>query len=157
MRHEILLSTVILLAIGCSKSDSSGTPAAVAATPAAATTTAAAVPTAPAAAAADPNKTNYTASELFTAASAMMRLDVLSKPPVTITGTISAVKNDPTAEYSVDLDAGGGHIVTLRFADMGKAEKAAKLKAGGTVTATACKITVPNGNAMSTTDCVLKT
>ena len=155
MRHQILLSTVALLAIGCSKSDSSGAPAAAMATPAA-STTAAAVATAPTAAAADPNKTDYTASDLFTAASAMMRLDVLSKPPVTITGTISAIKDDPTGEYSVNLDAGGGHIVTLRFADMGKAEKAAKLKAGGTVTATTCKITVPDGNAMSTTGCVVK-
>ena len=155
MRHAILFATAALLVAGCSKSDSSGNPAAAAAAPAA--TPSAAPAATPSAAKADPNKTDYTATELFTAASAMMRLDVMSKPPVNITGTISAVKDDPMGEYSVDLDAGGGHIVTLRFADMGKAEKAAKLKAGASVAAKSCKITVPTGNSMSTTDCVLKT
>ena len=150
MRHAILFATAALLVAGCSKSDSSGTPAAAAAAPAP-------TPSAAPAGAGDPNKTDYTATELFTAASAMMRLDVMSKPPVNITGTIAAVKDDPMGEYSVDLDAGGGHIVTLRFADMGKAEKAAKLKAGASVAAKSCKITVPTGNSMSTTDCVLKT
>lgn len=151
MRNVILFATAALLVAGCSKSDSSGNPAAAAAAPAPSAAPAAA------AAAGDPNKTDYTAAELFTAASAMMRLDVMSKPPVNITGTISAVKDDPMGEYAVDLDAGGGHIVTLRFADMGKAEKAAKLKAGASVAAKSCKITVPTGNSMSTTDCVLKT
>jgi 3-oxoacyl-ACP reductase-like protein len=150
MRHAILFVTAALLVAGCSKSDSSGNPAAAAAAPAP-------TPSAAPAGAGDPNKTDYTATELFTAASAMMRLDVMSKPPVNITGTISAVKDDPMGEYSVDLDAGGGHIVTLRFADVGKAEKAAKLKAGASVAAKSCKITVPTGNSMSTTDCVLKT
>jgi hypothetical protein len=153
----LLFASIPLLAIAaCNKS--SGDASAAGSASAAAMTTPAPTTSAPAAAstAKPAPKSEYTASDLWTEVSGMMRIDVLGHPPVTISGTISAIKDDPTGEYGIDIDAGGGHAVELRFADFGKAAKAKKLKAGASVAANQCTVTMPKDNQLALVGCVLK-
>jgi hypothetical protein len=156
MRPQALLfASISLLAIAACNKSSGDAPAAASA---AAMTAPAPTTSAPAAAstAKPAPKSEYTASDLWTEVSGMMRIDVLGHPPVTISGTISAIKDDPTGEYGIDLDAGGGHTVELRFADFGKAAKAKKLKAGAPVAANQCTATMPKDNELALVGCVLK-
>jgi hypothetical protein len=159
MRPTALLFVAISipLAAACSKPSGDAAPAAASGSAAATSApTASAAATAPAVASAATPKAEYAPGDLWTEVSGLMRIDVLSHPPVTVKGTVKAVKDDPTGTYAVDLDAGGGHTVELGFADFGKAERAKKLAAGSPVAASGCTVTMPKDNQLTLIDCVLK-
>jgi hypothetical protein len=75
---------------------------------------------------------------------------------VTINGTIAKINDDPTGEYELELDAGGGNIVAVHFADNGLAFKKSNPKVGGAVAASKCNVTVPQGNKLSLAICEAK-
>jgi hypothetical protein len=85
-----------------------------------------------------------------------MDLMELSNAGVTVTGAVQAIKNDPTGEYEVDLDAGSKHVVGLRFGDFGAAAKAKKLKVGDAIAAAKCQVTVPKDDLLVAVQCELK-
>ena len=115
-------------------------------------------PAEPAAAPAPTLKSAYKADELWATANGMTRIERMEKfvDGVTVTGTVKGIKDDPLGEYGAELDAGGSHIVELRFADFGKAAKAKPLKAGDQVAAAKCQITNPEGDRMALVQCELK-
>ena len=147
----LFASIAILLVAACGKSSGNAASAASASASAAV----APVPT-PSATAKPAPKAEYSASDLWTEVSGLMRIDVLGHPPVTVSGTIKAVKDDPMGTYAVDLDASGGHTVELGFADFGKAERAKKLKAGSPIAASGCTVTMPKETMLILNDCVMK-
>ncbi len=147
MRYALLF----VANLGCKGSDEKAAPKpaekAAAAEPAPAT--------APAAAAA---KSEYKPDELWTKVSGLDRTDLLelSNAGVTVTGTVQAIKDDPTGEYTVELDAGNKHVVALTYGDFGKAAKAKKIKVGDTIAASKCEVTVPAGDHLFAVQCEVK-
>lgn len=113
---------------------------------------------APAPAAEAPAKSEFKPDEAWTTLSTMSHMDRMTKfrDGVTITGAVTKVVDDPAGEYGLQLDAGGGNIVELRFQDFGKAAKDKKIAAGTTVTGTKCSPTNAEGNKMAFVGCELK-
>jgi hypothetical protein len=85
-------------------------------------------------------------------------MDVMEKfaDGLTVTGTAAKIIDDPSAEYGVELDAGGGNVVEVRFADFGKAAKDKKLAAGAEIKASKCQPTNPEGQRLALVQCELQ-
>lgn len=103
-------------------------------------------------------KSEFKPDEAWSTLSGMSHMDRMTKfkDGVTINGAVAKVVDDPAGEYELQLDAGGGNTVQLRFQDFGKAAKDKKLAAGATVSAAKCSPTNPQGNMMAFVGCELK-
>lgn len=103
-------------------------------------------------------KSEYGPEELWATVSSMSRMDIMEKfvDGVTVAGTISKINDDPVGEYGVEMDAGNGRVVELRFMDFGSAAKEKGLAAGAAVAATKCSVTNPKDDRMALVGCQLK-
>lgn len=103
-------------------------------------------------------KSEFKPDEAWSTLSGMSHMDRMTKfkDGVTINGAVAKVVDDPAGEYELQLDAGGGNTIQLRFQDFGKASKDKKIAAGATVSAAKCSPTNPQGNMMAFVGCELK-
>jgi hypothetical protein len=77
------------------------------------------------------------------------------KDNATVTGTVKEIKDDPAGEYNIVFDAGDGHTVTAMLNDP-KPARDKKLKAGDSVTVTACGVANPTDKDVPLRACTLK-
>jgi len=112
---------------------------------------------APAPAAPAPAKAEYKPDELFKDTAGLSRMDLMDKfkDGVTLSGTVKSIKDDPTGEYVLVFDAGGGHTVEAMIADPKPAHDK-KLKAGDAVTVTKCQVANPTDTSVPLRTCDLK-
>jgi hypothetical protein len=105
-----------------------------------------------------PVKSLYEPGELWDIVAGMSRLDRMEKyvDGVGMHGVIVAIEDDPLGDFSVELDAGDGRIITLSFLDFGAKARAAGLEKGAWITASECRITNPKDNRMALVGCTFE-
>ena len=151
MKRLAILCCILVSFTACKKKEDTAPAADKPAEPAAP------APAAPAPAAPTPAKAEYKPDELFKDTAGLSRLDLMDKfkDGVTLSGTVKAVKDDPTGEYVLVYDAGNGHTVEAMIADP-KPARDKKVKAGDAVTVTKCQVANPSDTSVLLRICELK-